>query len=521
MTTKTPTKKAPAGKPPAKKTAAAKRTSVPAPTSPASSTTALDALTATPTGAQVQEVPLDLIDPHPQNPRTDLGDLTELTDSIRAHGIRQNLVLVPHPDTPGRYRAVIGHRRSAAAALAGLSVVPAIVDDGGLDERAQLELMLLENIQRSDLTPVEEAQGYQGLLDLGATVADVARKVGRSRATVESRLTLVTLSESARTAVHTHQATLVQAERLREALEHPLIAKNKKKVAELEQAFGKPQFDHVVQSALSRAKAEAEHAEVVAELEAAGVPIVKHSPQSYSSVPPGVKALSELSATPAVSGKRTPAAITPEEHASCPGHVAFFDRWNEHSAPQFGCTAAKKHGHFDRHTMPKPPLSEKEKAKALAEKRRAKENGQAVTDAEVVRRRFLHGLLSSSKTPATCETYIAHVLHTSPHGNYSSNYEEGTLTYNLVYGDKDPTLVDEAADIERPALALRHLLALAVARVEVLMDKKYWQFTAAFYESARLIARHLRQLESWGYELAPVETEFVTAVEAAVAKRGA
>ena len=117
-----------------------------------------------------------LIDPNPANPRRDVGDVGELADSIRAQGIRQNLLVVPAPE--GRFTLVIGHRRLAAAKLAGLERVPAVVAE--LDEREQRELMLVENSQRTDLTVVEEADGYQGLLDLGSSVEEAARKTGRS-----------------------------------------------------------------------------------------------------------------------------------------------------------------------------------------------------------------------------------------------------------------------------------------------------------------------------------------------------
>jgi len=90
---------------------------------------------------EIRLIPVDLIDPHPHNPRRDLGDLTELAASIKAHGIRQNLLLTPWGEE-GRYRAVIGHRRLSAARLAGLTEVPAAVDDS-LSAEGQLELMLL------------------------------------------------------------------------------------------------------------------------------------------------------------------------------------------------------------------------------------------------------------------------------------------------------------------------------------------------------------------------------------------
>lgn len=168
----------------------------------------LDALTGqAPT--DLVTLPLEQVHPHPANPRRDVGDLTELAESIRAHGIRQNLLVVPNPDGDG-YRLVIGHRRAAAARVAGLTHVPAAIDHD-LDEAGQRELMLLENIQRTDLTPVEEADGYQGLLDLGVKPEQIAERTGRSVTTVRTRLRLAAMPEPARAAVHEHRATLEDA----------------------------------------------------------------------------------------------------------------------------------------------------------------------------------------------------------------------------------------------------------------------------------------------------------------------
>lgn len=116
--------------------------------------------------SQVVMLPIDTVVPNPANPRKDVGDVTELAESIKAQGIRQNLLVVPMP--AGMYMLVIGHRRHAAAKLAGLTEVPCVIAE--LSEREQHELMLVENIQRSDLTPLEEADGFQGLLDLGEDV---------------------------------------------------------------------------------------------------------------------------------------------------------------------------------------------------------------------------------------------------------------------------------------------------------------------------------------------------------------
>lgn len=212
------------------------RTPVPAPDQPATSTTALAAMTGS--SNLPVAIDIDLLRPHPKNPRRDLGDLTELVDSIRAHGVRQNGLVVPDPDVAGAYRLVIGHRRTAAARLAGKTQLLVVVDET-LSEADQLALMLLENVQRSDLSAVEEADAYQGLLDLGLDEAAIAERTGRSRATVKSRLRLVTLPEQARQAVHTHTATLADAAALDEFTDPEVRDR-------LAEALGDRDFQHAV-----------------------------------------------------------------------------------------------------------------------------------------------------------------------------------------------------------------------------------------------------------------------------------
>lgn len=138
----------------------------------------------------IQQISVNLIDPHPQNPRKDLGDLTELTASIAKNGIFQNLTVIPAGD---RYTVIIGHRRLAAAKLAGLETVPCIVTE--MNEKEQLSTMLLENMQRNDLTIAEEAFGFQLMFDIGIGVEEIAEQTGFSQATVKKRLKIATLPE--------------------------------------------------------------------------------------------------------------------------------------------------------------------------------------------------------------------------------------------------------------------------------------------------------------------------------------
>lgn len=126
---------------------------------------------------------------HPDNPRKSIGDVTELAESIKARGILQNLTVVPAEN--GMYTVIIGHRRLAAAKQAGLTEVPCAVVD--MDYKTQLSTMLLENMQRSDLTVYEQAQGMQMMFNLGVPVAEIVEKTGFAETTVRKRLKIATL----------------------------------------------------------------------------------------------------------------------------------------------------------------------------------------------------------------------------------------------------------------------------------------------------------------------------------------
>ncbi|MCL2493437.1 MAG: ParB/RepB/Spo0J family partition protein [Clostridiales bacterium] len=131
--------------------------------------------------------------PNPDNPRKDLGDLTELTESIRQNGVLQNLLLAENPDEsdPRPYMAVLGHRRHASAIAAGVRDVPAIVKK--MTRTEMIQAMLQENMQRQDLTPLEEAQSFQMMLDLGETVKSISEATGFSQATVKHRVEIARL----------------------------------------------------------------------------------------------------------------------------------------------------------------------------------------------------------------------------------------------------------------------------------------------------------------------------------------
>jgi ParB family chromosome partitioning protein len=161
---------------------------------------------AAPSGGGVLQLPVDAIRPNPRQPRhlIDPGGLKDLADSIRAHGVLQPLLVKPVP--AGGFELIAGQRRLQAARLAGLEFVPAILRQA--DELQQLELALIENLQRTDLNPLEAAEGYQRLADeFNLSHEAIAGQVGKSRAAISNTLRLLKLAPAARTALSENRIT--------------------------------------------------------------------------------------------------------------------------------------------------------------------------------------------------------------------------------------------------------------------------------------------------------------------------
>jgi ParB family transcriptional regulator, chromosome partitioning protein len=141
-------------------------------------------------------IALDKLDPNPEQPRVEIGDLTDLTASIKEKGVLEPLLVKPSR-LGGRWMIIAGERRWRAAREAGVREVPCIEMD--VDDRAVAEIALIENMQRKDLTAWEEADGLAALCDrFGYTHEEVARKVGKSRSTVTEAMSIATLPEAVR-----------------------------------------------------------------------------------------------------------------------------------------------------------------------------------------------------------------------------------------------------------------------------------------------------------------------------------
>ena len=152
---------------------------------------ALAASAGAPVGRMIS---IEQVDPNPNQPRQVMGDLSELIASIAAQGIIEPLVVRPRGD---RFQIVAGERRYQAAVQAGLRDLPVVIRD--VDETEMLELALIENLQRKDLTPFEESEALHGLADsCGYTHEDLARRLGKSRSSITESLALQAMPEEVR-----------------------------------------------------------------------------------------------------------------------------------------------------------------------------------------------------------------------------------------------------------------------------------------------------------------------------------
>lgn len=208
--------------------------------------------------SKIVMLPVSSLYPHKDNPRKDVGDVTELAESIKANGVLQNLTVVPGA-FDGNYIVIIGHRRLAAAKQAGLETVPCAIVK--MTHEEQIATMLTENMQRTDLTVYEQAKAFQQLsLDLGMSVTEIADMSGFSETTVRRRTKLADLDEAAFKKACDRGATLFDFAEL-DKIESP---EDKQKCLE---AIGTQNFKNVLKSTLDDQKAKAKIAKWIEQLE--------------------------------------------------------------------------------------------------------------------------------------------------------------------------------------------------------------------------------------------------------------
>ena len=224
---------------------------------------------------EIEHIPIKLLHRHHQNPRKDLGDLTELADSIKAKGVLQNLTVVPFwfettgagEDRPEKqaelgYLVVIGNRRLEAAKLTGLETLPCIISNMSKEE--QLQTMAVENIQRKDLSAYDQAQCFQMMMNVGSSVADVSKQTGFSETTIRRRLEWAKLDSDTMKEVSGRQISFGDLDKLAQI--DDIEQRNK-----VLTAIGTRNFDSELDKAIHKQKAQVQEQLWQEALEAAGV----------------------------------------------------------------------------------------------------------------------------------------------------------------------------------------------------------------------------------------------------------
>lgn len=276
-------------------------------------------MTAAARRADLRDLSLDRLDPNPGNPRFDTGDVTDLAASISEQGLLEPLIVAPS-DLDGRFTIIAGHRRAEACRKAGLTTTLALVRKD-LDTRSkQIAAMLVENLQRADLTPIEEAAAYQQLTLEGLDVATISEQIGRTASVVGKRLKLMTLSSRTREKIHDRRLTLELAEQLAEFADDPKLLKKLEGTAPtgLEWAMKQARKERKDAAAMAKlaAKLEKEHVTVI-------------------DPPTGGKRVARLDELP---GK-----VTPSKHAKCPGHAAWISNYWDGPKAVYVCLQPKVH----------------------------------------------------------------------------------------------------------------------------------------------------------------------------------
>jgi ParB family chromosome partitioning protein len=447
--------------------------------------------------------PNSLVD-HPGNVRDDLGDLDELTASIRQVGVLEPLVVVP---TEEGHRIVTGHRRKAAAIAAGLATVPCYERPDLAADSDQVLAMLVENLRRDDLTELEEARGYQQLLDLGMSATKIANATGTSRSRVRDALA-VTKSDTALTTATAHGLSLDQALVLTE-FEGDDDALDTLTEAALQEPDG---LLHVASRIRQDRERQAHYNRLVAEHETAGVTILEQRPEAY-----GTRALTVPRILEAlIDGDDQ--VLDPAQHAACPGHAVWIETysWQEPRAI-YACVDPQAYGHLDRYGS---GGQNKLPEEAKAERREVIENNKAWRAAEPVRTDHIRSLLNAGKVPkgtlrfVTAEIkadpaeigrgsdeMIAELTGTDPEPSETSLHHWGRTV--------GPAIEAKASDARLPLV----LLAQVAAAREQSMDVYTWRKASPQAE-----ARWLSFLAGTGYTLSAIEQAVIDHAAAAASE---
>ena len=387
-----------------------------------------------PAPTTIVSIPVDSLEPDPNNIRRSLGDIKELARSIAAVGVIEPCLVMPIEAEPGRFRLVAGHRRHAAAVEAGVAALPCLVRQ--FSEAEVIETQLVENLQRSGLGVLEEAGAYFRLCGLGYSARQLAKRVGRPERHVRERLALLELPESAQTAVDEGTVTLADAKVLVVVKDHPDI---------IEQVVAARPTDvgWAVKQQLRRAAAEEQRAALAGELEAGGVRVIDnegHRPTTYV-------VLADI-------------GIDEQSHGGEPCHAAVIT--DRHDGPQAIAVCTERRRHTKAGASEIKPLRRDDDPRA-AERERARERKRVAA----ARGEFVADRLARRLPKGPAATFVIRTLLDRANANDAARAAE-VLGVDPVPGPYGPAFAPalRALADRGDADALRVAVALAVAMAE-------------------------------------------------------
>lgn len=445
---------------------------------------------------QIKLINTSLIDPHPDNPRKQIGDVTDLAASIKANGLLSPLSVVPHGS---RYRVIAGHRRLAACKQAGTGAVPCFVLD--LDPLQQLEAMVTENCQREQLTALEEADAIQGMLDLGATTASVAHQLGRSADYVRDRAKAASIDNEVRaTRDDFSQLTIGQLVAIARYDGQP---DRQKKLA---QAAGTSNFDYILRN-IERADRDRQWIESVAALLVEpdnGINLIPDPEKPYSD--PEWRYLDCIfpsTGTPEEAiekiRERNPAAVS--IHTAATQQVYLWTRCDKTADDKEEAQRAAERAERDarRHALA-------EYAAASADKRMAWLHGH------------LHGVKRDKLVETTARLGLLQIIDPDPTGftNALSTWNDaacGIEQFATISGiEPERALAELRYHLDEPDWAVWAVQILA-ARIEWFIDPTDW---ITVNDTSRRIPGYYQILQDLGYTPTDDETSRLDQLVAAI-----
>lgn len=276
-----------------------------------------------PRGPVMEEIPIAKLQPSKYNPRHNAGDVDELARSIESVGVLEPILVTA--DGNGGYRIVSGERRFRAAKKAGLKELPAIVRE--LTDEERIEISIIENLQRQDLSPLEEAGAYKKLQGLGCTQEKIAERVGKTQSHISKRLQLLELPKEAQRKLHSAGITLEDALELTKLKDMPKRLERVLKRAER----GDVEWD-VEQELRDHERAE-ERGQLVQKLKAEGVRVLDRE----SIDPKAERFLKQQGTWSSV------IEITPAKHKGEPCHAAIVQAQYGDPRVLYVCTDHRRH----------------------------------------------------------------------------------------------------------------------------------------------------------------------------------